>query len=677
MFVAQELKLLAQLVRGAALGHKRNERYPYIRKDVVRAFMSLAETHPRDGFAFSRFSRSLPRPVEVKEAAARSIELSKTEFPMSEDIRSHLKDFVSRRCSKRIVTPNVFPSSSSSCYEWPATRGGIDGYLFAVGSACEAPPKSGDPLFRIVEKRLKADDLIEYAQDSIGSFALFNAKVILEPFHPRIRGEGPGGDETWMLVDWVTEVTADINLAYRCAGFLALRRWRSLNKEPPRCKLEALPFPGMKVRVVGVPDALTYIEGDWIRRSSRMLAPGHWMIDVQDGIPGGLRHRKGSTFVSVDLSAATDGLSHDAVGAVIEGLVDGGAIRRSDAHAARRGLGLEPRTEWSYEGTRWLAKRGSPMGTPLSFIVLSWVNAWATSAFSSSRHHGDDAVGRVMASYEVEEYAFAIASCGGELNRRKTFTSESGWTMCEVAAWPSEDEGGTEVFVPPPCPPPGLRAPVAAETRCGSRYLRRQERVMRTLFPWCHRDPRLRLPKSIGGLGYLGRGLAIPVSLRRRLGTLVSRGPDYLIARGVVGKTPFTKEGLYPHPLVPVPARPKEYHLSRRLVASEPLTCSASDGGVPVPVIGLVIYENMLVESQYRLLVGDKFKRRWGGDRPARTKSKALFRRYNGPLAAPLTRKHGAASLDRWAVKLQNMTVEVFEDVAFEIRDRIPNTAQG
>jgi len=231
------------------------------------------------------------------------------------------------------------------------------------------------------------------------------------------------------------------------------------------------------------------------------------------------------------------------------------------------------------------------------------------------------------------------------------------------------------VFVPPPCPPPGLEAPVVAESRCGSLYLRRQERVMRTLFPWCARDPRLRLPSAVGGLGYTGRGLAVPRSVRRRLGTLVSKGVDYLCARGVVGKAPFKEEGLYPRPLVPVPSRPRSYHTARRLVAQDPLE---DPSGEPVPVSSLVIFENMLIESQYRLIEGDKFKRRWGGNRPERTKSKSLFRRPSEGcrLAPPLSVRHGLVALERWASKLASMEVRVFEDVASEIRERIPDPSR-
>jgi hypothetical protein len=429
------------------------------------------------------------------------------------------------------------------------------------------------------------------------------------------------------------------------------------------------------VRVVGVPDALTFIEGDWIRRSCPMLARGHWVVsDGHDGQPSGLRWRQGCEFVSVDLSAATDGLSHDAVGAVIDGLFRGGCIRNSDVALARRSLGLEPQTKWTWEGLTWFAKRGSPMGTPLSFVVLSWLNAWATSAFESARHHGDDAVGRARHSYELDEYELGISLIGGRLNRAKTFVSSSGWTMCEVAAWPRKNtRHGTAVFVPPPCPPPGLRAPVAADNRVGPRFLRRQERVMRTLFPWCARDPRLRLPACVGGLGYTGRGLAVPASVRSRLALLVSSGTDYLVARNLYGKKPFREGGLYPRPLVPEPSRSREYHLARRLVAQDPLE---DPSGVPVTVEQLVTFESMLVESQYVLMAGDKLRRRRDAGRPGKTKSNALFRRSDSRRIRPLTVAHGLSSLERWAAKLRNLTVRVFEDVASEIRDRIPDPTQ-
>lgn len=656
VFVAKELKGLAHYVRAASLQSDLPE-LPSIRKDVVQAFGRLAEKHPPSGFAFSRLSRALPRPPadEVREACKRAKAMSRDWEPASVHVVDDIRRFVSSNTrGRRVRPPHAFPSSSSSCFEWPATRGGIDGYLFALGCACESGVSDHPEIRRVVEDRLTREDLKRYAQDSIGRYALHNAGIVIAYFD--------------------SPATVDIRLAYRCAGFLALRRFRALNGAIPESRMEAIASPGMKVRVVGVPDALTFIEGDWVRRSCQLLPREHWTVTTGPaGQPTELTAR-GGDFVSVDLTSATDGLLHDVVKAVVEGLKGSGCIRSSDYPLVLRGLGLEPQTKWHLGDDTWLAERGSPMGTPLSFVVLSWVNAWCTHAFTRARIHGDDAVGVAYAAFEAVEYRDAVQAVGASVNMRKTFTSSSAWTMCEVAAWPrSKQRFGRAVFVPPPCPPPGLCAPVAAESRCGNRFLRRQERVMKTLFPWCARDPRLRLPVEVGGLGYTGRGLAVPASVRRRLGALVSRGVEPGV-RGVVSKAPFREAGLYPRPLIPVPSQPRQYHLARKLVAQEPLEDPC---GVPVSLREFVIYQATLVESQYRLLVGDKFKRRRDAGRPERTKTKALFKPPTVPLRVkPLSVSHGVGSLRRWASKLASSEVRVFEDVALEIRGRTPNSAQ-
>jgi hypothetical protein len=308
-------------------------------------------------------------------------------------------------------------------------------------------------------------------------------------------------------------------------------------------------------------------------------------------------------------------------------------------------------------------------------VVLSWINAWATSAFTTARTHGDDAVGTFSEDYELEEYESAIAAVGASVNRKKTFISPSAWTMCEVASWPRRSKLGNAVFVPPPCPPPGCKAPVAAESRCGNRFLRRQERVMKTLYPWVSRDPRLRLPVEVGGLGYTGRGLAVPRSVRLRLGTLVSRGVDHAIAASLTSKRPFREAGLYPRALVPEPSKPRSFNAARRLVAQDPLVDPVN--GVPVPLEDLKIFEAQLIEDQYRLLEGDKFKRYRNTGRPERSKTKALFRPLIPARLAPaLSVRHGCGSLRRWAATLRKVEVRVFEDVASEILGRTPDPAQ-
>jgi hypothetical protein len=316
------------------------------------------------------------------------------------------------------------------------------------------------------------------------------------------------------------------------------------------------------------------------------------------------------------------------------------------------------------------------MGTPLSFVVLSWVSAWASQAFRSSRHHGDDCAGRSRLSDsrdELEDYSIAVAAVGAELNVSKTFTSPAMWTMCEVLGVPrAKSEGGMAVFVAPPCPPPGLKAPVVAESRCGNRFLKRQERVMKTLFPWVLKDARLHLPVEIGGLGYTGRGLAVGSGLRARLGALVSRDPGVGLASKLLGKAPFREGGLFPRPLVPVVEPPVYWAAVKTVKSFGPFT---AEEGTEVPLSSLVAFESMLVREQVRFSMGDRVKRKRDAGRPERAKAGSVFRALRVTPARPLTKYGGLSSLQAWSLKIKTLRVTVPEDIASEIRDRIPDTA--
>lgn len=305
------------------------------------------------------------------------------------------------------------------------------------------------------------------------------------------------------------------------------------------------------------------------------------------------------------------------------------------------------------------------MGTPLSFVVLSWVNAFATNAFTAARIHGDDAVGLAMDFNESIDYSDVIADLGASLNLTKTFVTPSNWTMCEILGLARQGNGRTgTLFVAPPCPAPGLRAPVPAESRCSDLFLRRQERVMKALFPYVVKDPRLHLPTSVGGLGYTGRGLNVSRSVRQHLGSLVSRGPNITIAKGMTAKRTFREEGLFPRPIISVPKQP--WKVKRELDSL------MSDDGVEVSMEALTIFENRLVESTYRLTCGDDFRRKRDSGRPERAKGKALFKRLKGKYTRPLGRgKRGILSLEKFALKVKAFKVKVFPDVALEIRDSI------
>jgi len=648
-FTVKELKALCHNVRGSALHSKRWKNAPCnIRKDVVDTFCRLAVREPENGFAFTRLSRSLPEPPlrECVRYLQEAKLIASTSFPTSAATLDSLRSFVA-------LTPGVsgngvlrhprrLPSSSSSCLEWPATRGGIDGYLEHLGHMCE-------------EAGATQSSFHAYAGDSLGAFCLRKASTVLRP---------------------CVGVSADLRESYRCAGLLYLRS----QGKPFGMKATALRAPGYKVRVIGVPDCLTFVEGSWTRSSLRWLAPGHWRIDGESrSIPGGMHQKRKHRFASLDLSRATDGLSHAAVRVVIEGLATRGLIRPTDLTMSLRSLGLERGATWSFpdlgdeigEGS---FLRGSPMGTPLSFVVLSWVNAWATSAFERSLTHGDDAVGRYIPVPHpmvsaLDVYGSRVAAVGASLNESKTFLADHSWTACEILALPREhSEDGMTLFYPPSVPPPALRAPVEADQKLENLWLRRMERIMKGRFPWIVKDPRLHLPVQVGGLGYTGRGLAVGVSVRRRLGALVSRGPSVVVAQDLIGKKPFREMGLFPRPLV------RQVHASsywRAVRVTE--QWFQGSGDTPVPLESLLSFKSCLIEDEIRLSEGDKFKRKRVAGRPDRTSRSAVFRRLGVAPCRPLTRRWGCSALIRWAKVSRESLVTVDQDIASEIRERIPD----
>jgi hypothetical protein len=259
------------------------------------------------------------------------------------------------------------------------------------------------------------------------------------------------------------------------------------------------------------------------------------------------------------MSKATDGLFHDVVEVVVESLCEAGCIRKNDLLLAKASLGLDPLHQWEYTDSleneyTWYWRRGSPMGTPLSFTVLSWVSAWAAGAFSSSRVRGDDAVGASTSEgvlrAQLREYEVALECVGAELNVAKTFVSRGNFTFCEGVGIPATKSGRykrTRFFSVPACPAPGGTRPVVATPLVVRRHCLRQERVAVTLSPWLNRSALFHLPVELGGYGYTGRGLAVSQQVRKRLAYAVSRGFDPLLLPATKGE--YRGEGLFPRRL--------------------------------------------------------------------------------------------------------------------------------
>jgi hypothetical protein len=241
--------------------------------------------------------------------------------------------------------------------------------------------------------------------------------------------------------------------------------------------------------------------------------------------------------------------------------------------------------------------------------------------------------------------------------------------MCEVLGAPSASGSGRAVFVPPPCPVPGACLPSVADPRLGRRYVRRSERVQRTLFPRLRL--RLCLPAEFGGYGYTGRGLALPVSMRKRLALLVSRGLNPSDAERWLGKVPFQEAGLFARPLVQGVPRPGVfYRLRKRL----PVVQDYLDplGSRKLLLRDLVSSVEELSEHVYRHVHGYEGPRkivRAGHAKTRRTKPRALFKGTLNESVRPLTRSHGLASLRRLA--------EVFASTPVRVRDDIPAMIRG
>jgi len=589
--------------------------------------------------------------------------LSGTDYPISDWVKESLRSYilseairgVSSVVSGRVNpnnreriglrTPLILPSSSSACFEWPAARGGVDGYLRHKGGLKSMIINmTGGSTRRLIIKEFG-----QYCQDSLGTFCLKYISDNIETF------EASTNDQV-----------------VRCLGVLVLRKEKGVG---PRFRACALKAPGMKFRVIGVPDALTFIEGTWIRWTSWLLPKKHF-DPAGSGFPRALRVPPGGKFYSVDLSKATDGLSLEAVEIVIRALSDAGRIRSSDVDAACRGLGVGGfEATWFWGERAQMARRGSPMGTPLSFIVLSWVNAWATSAFERSVTHGDDAVGYSWGPHGLEEYSTCIAAVGSAVNLLKTFVSQRSFTLCERHYVLQGTMNTTAVaFCPPPCPPPGVSQPLSASDDQWKLYLRRAERVQKTLFPWSSNTV-LRLPQSVGGLGYTGRGLKVPRKARIRLAAACSRDLPEL-AKEVLEKRQYREEGLFPKPQRVVPRNSRAFYTFRKIY----LTMGRFRD------VGHDCYEDTVLFSDlvafregeilnYYLLRGGRIRQGEARGRPERTKRRALFR-SKVVNCAPLTVSHGLLALERLNERISAQRVRVRPDIASEIRSRTTETCK-
>jgi len=309
---------------------------------------------------------------------------------------------------------------------------------------------------------------------------------------------------------------------------------------------------GMKARIITIPPAAVFARGDLVRQVlwpavlKRLPQCLPYAPATEESIlrrlSGWLHESK--IFLSADLTCATDGFGHDAILAVITGLSKAGLpaylcseLRESlgvgkEFHYVRyRLLDMEP-SEAEYCRKRYpvvdgyveVAKsRGSLMGTPCSFSILSILNHWMSDRLGPARIICGDDLAAVTHRDNVSSYSQRARAIGSELHEGKSYRSRIGFVFCEAYALLSR-EGSISSFRPPSLKEfvrdgNGVMSQHAVDSSSFNRLARCARTIYRTqrkVASKRHRPPEL--PASLGGLGHPCKGrLRVPMWCRAAL----------------------------------------------------------------------------------------------------------------------------------------------------------------
>jgi hypothetical protein len=253
-----------------------------------------------------------------------------------------------------------------------------------------------------------------------------------------------------------------------------------------RHRVVAIPEFGLKARIITIPEGHLKLSGEYVRRhlwaaiSERLpecqvftKATEDSRIEemlsswVPETDPGSLE------FISADLSKATDGFSHAAIRAVLRGLKKSGApswlvetayenlglgtphmleyplevLQSSRDPSFRRKIkeGLtsgrygiverEERENGKMIKVKYLTAaklRGSLMGTPISFCILSLLNSWMSKDMGRRRLICGDDLLAVAHKETFFDYSRRAEQIGSRAHDLKTFRSKFGGVFCEA-----------------------------------------------------------------------------------------------------------------------------------------------------------------------------------------------------------------------------------------------------
>jgi hypothetical protein len=285
-------------------------------------------------------------------------------------------------------------------------------------------------------------------------------------------------------------------------------------------------------------------------------------------------------FLSADLTRATDGFGHDAIGAVIDGLRKAG-LPSFLCTAARESLGLGDQPHyveyrlkqldqttadycrkrgWVDEkaGTAVVPKlRGSLMGTPLSFCILSLLNHWMSEGLGRNRIICGDDLACLTHPTNISSYSERASAVGSELHQGKSFRSRIGFVFCEAYALLARGGASLEPFRPVSLKEfvrdgNGVMRQAGVDPSSFNRLRRCAKTIYREQRKFAAKKGRpAELPAALGGLGHPCKGrLRVPRRVREGLWELYlcenpahggARDPSKIVKTLVVPAVPASR----------------------------------------------------------------------------------------------------------------------------------------
>jgi len=231
------------------------------------------------------------------------------------------------------------------------------------------------------------------------------------------------------------------------------------SKEIPRARLSVIPQKGGRFRVASIHEAcMAAMIAPACQQVTEMLknygpcrdqfaddanALAKRVFSYQEGRIPVMGPREEIKYYSSDLSQASDLMNKDALEVIVDELSKGlkwplvtkKAVQRSIAPTVIYFQHEKNNKEFPYGvETFGTTQRGSLLGAPMSFCLMSILHAWCIKAVrkpmrKSCAEFGDDAV-IVGTDNDYESYKNRLTGVGFKINEKKTHVSKDGFIFC-------------------------------------------------------------------------------------------------------------------------------------------------------------------------------------------------------------------------------------------------------